>query len=229
MNKVFVVLTADLIASRRAPERPALARHLRAALRGLETRFASEWRAPLTLTRGIDELSGVLLRARCAFDIAVALNQAVWPQRFRFVVASGEIDVGGGRRDASAMDGAGFHLAADAMARARAQELPLALALPSAPEPARRMAEGLARLHDAILRGWTASQAEAAAAYRRTGTQSKAARRLGVTQQAVSQALRTARLAELLQAEEALRAWLDSLTLDAPEANPAVREKEGVR
>lgn len=220
MSRPDVILSADLVASRRAPDRLALARLLHSALRKLERRFETEWRAPLRLTRGIDELSGVLTRLQPVFDVVVDLNQAVWPQHFRFAVAVGEIDVGRGQRDASAMDGAGFHLASDAMARARAEELPLALALPGVPEATCRMAENLARLHSAIQRGWTPSQSAAVSAYRATGSQRGAARRLRITQQAVSAALRAAQFREMGRAEDALRAWLGSISLASASSGP---------
>ncbi|MBP7149453.1 MAG: hypothetical protein KBD01_18145 [Acidobacteria bacterium] len=201
-------LVGDLQASRLASDRRRLGARIEKVLRALGRTFAEDWLAPLVTTRGLDEVSGLLRRPDHAFDVAVALNLELWPRRFRVALAHGAIDVAPGSGDASAMDGPAFHAAADALERARRDDLALAVALPGLAPEAAALVEALARMHHAVVSGWSPRMAAVVAAYRRHGTQAKVADALGITQQAVSKALRSARWPELVAAESALRAWL---------------------
>ena len=176
------VVVGDLVASRRVPDRKGLGRQIDRTLRGLAKAYPGEgvWLAPPMTTRGIDEISGVMRGPRRGFDVAVALNVAIWPQRFRVALAAGTIDVGLDTGDASEMDGQAFHRAAAALQHARDHEIGFAVALPGQPTEVCRLVEALAGLHEAIVAGWTPRSAQVVVAYRRHGNQSAAARQLGV-------------------------------------------------
>ncbi len=77
------VLVRDMIRSRAVAERRSIARRVEAQIREINRRWREEWVAPLTTTRGLHEISGVLPTARPAFDIVVSLNEALHPGRFR--------------------------------------------------------------------------------------------------------------------------------------------------
>ncbi len=213
-SQTFFVLVADLVASRRALRRSDLAVRLETCLRQLAS--SVDWRAPLMSTRGLDELSGVLHCPQAAFDVMHAVNLVVWPQRFRFALAAGTLDVGLASTVAADMDGPAFHRAADTLARVRRERLAVGFDLPGIGAAQMRMAEALAGLHQAIVEHWTTAIAATVAAYEQpcgkvdaqAATQAQAARRLGISQQAVSAALRRARVAELVVARDALRQWL---------------------
>lgn len=203
------VLIADLVASRRAPGRRSLGKRLEEVLAACAREFA--WQAPLMSTRGLDELSGVLAAPRSAFDVCARLNEALWPQRFRFALARGAIDVAPDSAVAADMDGPAFHSAADALARARTADLPLALALPGSDPAVCALVEALGLLHGALAAQWTPGSARAMLALRQASTQRVAAQALGITQQAISRALRRARQRELDEARTAVRGWLATL------------------
>jgi hypothetical protein len=208
MLDLFTAVTGDMVRSRKAPQRPALAKRLDAALRELGRYFAEDWIAPLKVTRGIDELSGVLRSTERAFDVAARLNRLVWPQRFRFGVAQGEIDIGLETKDAGAMDGPAFHEAAKELDRAHKEGLPLAVNLVGWTPGEIRVLEALARTHSVIVGRWSRAQWIAVCETETVGTQSRAASRLQITQQAVSEALKSASWKEVAVAEEAARRWL---------------------
>ena len=73
------------------------------------TKSVAEIYAPLTLTRGIDELSGVLRRTDAAYRICRGLNEAVAPQSVRFAIVRSDIDVAVNSKNAAQMDGKAFH------------------------------------------------------------------------------------------------------------------------
>jgi hypothetical protein len=204
-----------MIQSRAVRERRSVARRVEAQLRQVNRRWRDAWAAPLTTTRGMDEISGVLRDPRPAFDIVVFLNAALHPARFRCALASGAIDVAPDSGDAAAMDGPAFHRAADALAHARRRGFPFAAAIEGQPPEVRGLVEATAGLHDAISASWTSREAEAVQVYRLVGTQAAVARKLRITQQAVSDALSRARFPDLSVAEDAIRAWLEQLSVAA--------------
>lgn len=205
---------ADLVGSRRAPERPALAQRVERAILRISQELSQEWRAPLTTTRGLDEVSGLLRRPDRSFDAARMLNEEVWPLRFRVAVSYGVVDIRESSANAGDMDGPAFHAAADALLRAKEHGLVFALSIPGDKAAGCELAEELARLHATLMEGWTSARARLVASYRRHGRQADVAKELGVTQQAVSSALRKAHLHELVAAEDALRRWLSEGPVD---------------
>ena len=207
------VLIGDLVESRRIVDRPAFERLIDHELESLHERYAEEfrWMAPLKRVLGIDEIAGVLRNPWRVFDIAVGINLAIWPQRFRFALATGAIDIGLDQHDVAKMDGPAFHQAADALQRARDNGLGFVLAIPERSVQACRLAEALADLHHLIVANWTRREAQAVRAFRSFGTQAIAAKHLDISQQAVSDALRRARAHHLDMAEDAVRQWFGGL------------------
>ncbi|MAE68916.1 MAG: hypothetical protein CME06_00445 [Gemmatimonadetes bacterium] len=204
------VLLADLVTSRDVEDRAALRDRLERALVELAGDGAA-WYAPLVPVKGIDELSGVLAQPSCAFDLALRINLAVWPHRFRFALGQGSIDVAYETRRAPAMDGTAFHRGADGLARARSEGLPFVLVAPAVSSASRGSIEALLAFHDHFMRRWTPRAVNAVRAYRRHGSQRGAAGELGVSQQAVSDALRRAHHTLLVRAESAVRDHLAAL------------------
>lgn len=201
-------LVADLEGSRSVEGRPGLAERIERALDDLTRTWASEWLAPPVTTRGMDEISGLLSRPDHAFDIAVRLNEHIWPLRFRLALADGDIDVAADSTDASAMDGPAFHRAADALERARRTGLPMTVELTTLDIIDQALFESTAELIGAITSRWKPSRHAAVHAMRRSATQREAAAHLGVTPQSISAALEAAEYGPLCRAEAALRGLL---------------------
>ena len=203
-------------------DRAGFARRLEATLRHLKTRFAKSWLAPPVTARGIDELSAAMRRPDAVFDFLVAMNLAVWPQRFRMGLGIGTLDVGLASGDAADLDGPAFHNAAEAVRRAGRDGIPFAAHGDGLIARDVGVVEAAALLHGRVLQGWHDATHAAVVAYRETGTQVKAAARLKLTQQAVSQALDRAQHDDLTLTEHAVRLWLVGLGTEA-------RTKEATR
>lgn len=203
-----IALVADLVSSRTAPNRAVLAERIEATLAQLASAAPGAWVAPPRTTRGLDEVSGVLASAGPAFDLALALNEAVWPATFRVAVADGEIDVRAHSGDAGAMDGPAFHRAADALARAESEGIDFALDLSRLAAADRDLVEATAALHASLRSTWKPSRHRAVVARRQYGTQRAAAGALGVTPQTISAALQAAHYESLRRSELAIRGVL---------------------
>ena len=207
-ERCWIAVIADLQGSRRIEEPKQFAKRLALALRVIGERFEDEWRAPLMMTGGLDRLSGVLKHPQHGFDVAVDLNLRVWPERYRIAVAAGPLHVGMNTRRAAAMHGPAFHHAAVALDRGRTNDLPFAIDLGAELRAECELAESMARLHGVIMEGWTKARARAATLYRELGRQQEVAARLGISQQAVSEALAGAHHGRLKAAEKAMRTWM---------------------
>jgi len=184
---------------------------IESTLTELNDRFRDDWHAPLVTTRGLDELSGVLRRPRHAFDVMVRVNETIWPNRFRFAMASGTIDVAEHGGDAAAMDGPAFHHAADALRRAADQNIPLALNMVEIAETHGAVAESLAGLYGLIVSRITPARHRVLTAYRKLRSQRAVGHKLGISQQSVSEAMGKVHAREFFAAEAALGAWLADL------------------
>lgn len=212
---MYMAMLGDLVGSRRVKDRAAFNSLLQTVLSGVASEYADQWLAPLTPTKGLDEISGVLVGAERAFDIIVAINEVIWPQHFRFALATGGIDIAVDSGNAALMDGEVFHHAATALARAREQRLPLGLHFTDVDNRITALIEQLASLRHCIVADWTKAQAGTVRLYRTGVNQAQVAAQLGVTQQTVNGHLRKARWREVTAAERAIRLYFASLPMRA--------------
>ena len=211
IRSVAYALSGDLIHSRAVEDRSVAHQLIARALADSNRHFAAVLWAPLALTHGIDEFSGVLTSPELAADLLRRLNLRLHPLRFRLGLGCGQVEKFGSGDEAGKMDGPSFHRAADAVERARAAGLPFAIEL--APESRAgwlvRAIEAMALLDSTFREDWTPAVvdiARALAAAPQATTQADLGRRSKRSQQAVSGAFRRGRFRELARAEASLRA-----------------------
>jgi hypothetical protein len=158
---------------------------------GVSTAFSSEFAAPIKLTKGIDEMSGVLQSPKPAYQICRAINDDLYPHRFRFVVVRGHLDIGIKSGDASLMDGPAFHLASKLLGEAKQRKYIyfFDMGLSKKQESINEWLTVTANLAETIVSQRSRRQREIVALYDELGVQEEVAGRLGITQQAVSDAL----------------------------------------
>ncbi len=148
-----------------------------------------------------ETFSAVLNDSSCAFDRLVDLTERLWPLPLRAALVS----VGHHAGDA-AMQRA-RHKALETLEQAGKEGARFRVSMASREDQESRLAESSILLHAVITEGWTSTRHQAVRAYRELGRQKDVAEKLEVTQQAVSQMLRGARLRELREVENHLRAW----------------------
>ena len=205
---VYTVILGDLIGSSYLQDRQELAGRIEECLTSLN-RISKDFHAPLTLSKGMDELTGVLVRPGETFRICMLLNEEVYPLNFRFAVAEGSIDVGLKSGDARKMDGQAFHKAARIMRSLKSTDYYFGFDLAAPLDGVNSMISQLANLAAVIAAERTPRQNEIFRLYRMMGSQVKVADKLGISQQAVSDALRSARWNDLLRTEQIITEVLD--------------------
>jgi len=201
-TRILTVIVGDLVHSRDIPGRQQLSRKIPLLIENVTKKYRKEFYAPLIQVRGIDELSGVLKQSTMSYRICRSLNEAVYPNLFRFAVAQGVLDIAIDSRDVTKMDGPAFHTAADMIKQAKKKNLYYCFDLGHEFTQLNLLLNELPNLVHILRSSWSKHQRRVVQLYQKFGTQKAVAKQLGITQQAVSDALRQAHWKELKQAED---------------------------
>jgi hypothetical protein len=118
-NKVFTVIIGDLVRSRRLRDRVAFSRKISSSIAKTNDLFKNDLYAPLVITRGIDEFSGILYSPSKAYRIYQELSMHLYPGLIRIAVVTGTLDVRVRSKNARMIDGPAFHLASDLVRKAK--------------------------------------------------------------------------------------------------------------
>ena len=212
--RLYTIIVGDLVGSRRSSSRQALSQRIHLTVDHLAQEYKEELHAPLVLTKGIDEISGVLKRVTMGYRICRLLNEGIYPAQFRFAIVRGPIDIGVNSKDAARMDGAAFHMAADLIRRAKKESLFYSFRLGlHSPELDGLLTE-LANVLHTLRSEWSAHQREVVQHYEKYDNQAAVAKQLGITQQAVSDALRQANWKQVDRAEKLIDGVLERSVLN---------------
>ncbi len=200
------VLLGDVVSSARVKDRERLRARLEGMCGALSSGFAPDLVAPFSILKGVDEVGAVLASAASVYEMLLESEEALRPERMRFVLVRGHIDTAAGSGDVSRMDGPAFHSAAKAM-----EELKKSRLLFDIVGGDDRRDDLLGGLVSAVLElrgGWSEHQRKVATARASVERQADVAARLGVTQQAVSDALRRSSYWQVERLERRIRAAL---------------------
>ena len=200
-SKIFTVIVGDLVHSRNISGRQKISHKIRLVIDSISKKFQKEFYAPFVLTRGIDELSGVLKQCNMSYRICRLLNEGVYPYLFRFAIVRGTLDVDITSKDARRIDGPAFHIAADMIQQAKKENQYYCFNLGSQFQDYNLVLNGVTNFLHLMQSRWTNHQRLVVQLYKRFEKQKAVAKELGITQQAVSDALRQARWKELEQLE----------------------------
>jgi hypothetical protein len=207
-SQAFTVIVGDLIHSRDIAYREQLSHKIRSAIAYISREFREEFYAPIVLTRGIDELSGVLEKPDMSYKICRLLNDRIYPREFRFAIVRSTLDVAISSKNAAMMDGPAFHTAADLIQQAKNKNLYYRFNLFEFEEFDPWLSE-LTNLLHILRRGWSKQKHRVVQLYEEFGNQETVAKKLGITQQAVSDALQKAYWKELKRAENMVDVFLE--------------------
>lgn len=200
-TRIYTVIVGDLVGSRSISGREVVSHRIKSIIDRINEDFKKEFYAPLTLTLGMDELSGVLKRENMSYRICRLINEQVHPYLFRFAIAKGAVDVGVSSKDARKMDGPAFHTSASMIQHAKRENLYYCFNLGSRDKELDSLLNGLANILHLLRSSWTEHQRHVVELYEKLQSQKAVARKMEITQQAVSDALIQAHWKELNRAE----------------------------
>ncbi|PSP78190.1 hypothetical protein BRC81_09150 [Halobacteriales archaeon QS_1_68_20] len=205
MAEYYVVL-GDVVHSREIEDREAFQDRLAETCARFSASEREDVYGDFTILKGVDEFGGVLQSLANLYEVVTAFQDALRPHGVRIVVASGSIDVGLTTFDVEKMDGEAFHRASERLEEIEDGPLSFDLLVDDA-ATGRAIADEI----NLLLRRreeWTDRQREVIDVRQGVDTQSAAAERLGVTQQAVSNVLSGADWPLVETVEERLRKTL---------------------
>jgi len=212
----YFALIGDIVGSRHLPDRARVQQELQDTIRELNRELADGFTTPLRLTGG-DELQGLLAQPDLLVDVMVSTADALHPVELRWGLGLGGLDTPLSD-DVTILDGPCLHRARDALEAAKSTEQWLGAR--GLEEPHGRVLEALLELIRTIRSGWTDTRARYVREARGR-QQQEVATRLGVSKQAVHQALSAAHFPTVLEAEDAARdllRWVASERADTTSA-----------
>ncbi len=212
-KKLYTVLLGDLKHSRRIDDRGDFADKFSSYLQQLNSEYETEICAKLAFTKGIDEFSGVLNGPFRSYKICSGINEFIFPEQFRFIIVQGLIDVNPSSSDARIMDGPAFHKAAAKMEIAKKKGMSYIYDLGEKEQVVSTCISEIANLISLIKDSQTNKQHEIGLLLRESKFQKHIAAQLGITQQAVSIAIKASYWKELLRAENTLNQLLEEKNL----------------
>ncbi len=198
----FTVINADIVASRRMPDRE---RHegqlfLKSALIQLNETFAGDIEAPFMITKG-DEFQGVLKDFTSVHAVLNKIEQMIYPVELRFGVGYGEVYKMGSEITIE-MDGPAFHRANEALKIAKKKKYSVWFQT-NVPEFDQTI-NTIYLLIQALKRGWSDLNYKRYWRYKDLGTFQKVAAQESVSTQAVWESLFQCGALDVLKADRAL-------------------------
>lgn len=204
-KKLYCVIIGDINHSRLLTKRNDVQKSFQNTLRIVNKEFADEIQSKLILTLG-DEFQGLLRSARESYSLIQRLSELMEPVAFSFGVGIGTISTPV-KDVVTRMDGEAFHRARTALAQAKKTKRVIVF---NVEHDFLSLVNALVALME---RRWTTltPRQQEIARLMRTQTQQRVAKRLRISQQAISKARASAAINELEQAEQALREFIGSL------------------
>jgi hypothetical protein len=189
MADQYVVL-GDVAASRKITERRAFRDRLADLCDRVNEAYTESIGAAFTPLKGIDEIGGTLESVEDLYGITKTITAEVRPEVMRLAVVGERIDVRANEGEVSSMDGPAFHRADELLETMDSKGYRFEFEADD--ERFDALLSGQVNLLLARRESLTDRQREVVATYERQGTQRDVAEELGITQQAVSSALRAA-------------------------------------
>jgi len=187
---IFTVIAGDLIKSSEIVDRQAVSRHIDGILEEVAVEYRRFLYAPLIMTKGMDEISGILTNPGPAQQICRRLNYALFPNCFRFAIVRNSLDVNVDSGDASKIDGPAFHLAAELIEGLKKENLFYAFRLNAEQPFLDDLLGSMANLVTLIANKRSRRQDTILREYMKLERQKDVASKLRISQQAVSDSLK---------------------------------------
>jgi hypothetical protein len=208
MRKQFCIILGDVISSRRIKDKEAFQNKLQETFNKINTVYADYIYSEFKILKGIDEIEGVLFDLSKSYDIISMILEKLYPDLMRFVLVFDYIDTAIESRDVAKMDGPAFHKASDIMGELKKSKLIFGISIED--KTIENLISGEINLILLFKKNWSAKQHQIIKEYKETGSQHEVAKRLGITQQAISKALNRSLWEEIKHIEEGLNYALEN-------------------
>lgn len=203
-KKIYTVILGDLIDSRKVEDPSGFMKIAEKTYEHINRKYREEFFAPLTISHGIDEVIAVLKKPACAYMICSEINTLFSPRKMRFAIVRNNVIANDNIIDPHFMTGTAFHIASEKLRTARKKCLPYCFMINKDSEEINQLLDHTAELIDIIESGRSHRQNEIINAYTQNNNQNDVADRFSISQQAVSEILKTSKLVNCRNAKDAI-------------------------
>jgi hypothetical protein len=189
MNKKVFTMIGDVVASRHIKDTTSFQKSLHKTCEEVNERFKKDLIAKFTISKGIDEIEGVLSSISNIYRIIKSFLQGFYPERMRFVLVYDHINEHLSDDEASKLDGPAFHKAVKIMREMQNSKTNLLFSISTGNLLIDKAVNGNINSTLLVINSWTKRQFQIVKDYETTMSQSEIARKLSISQQAVSRIL----------------------------------------
>jgi hypothetical protein len=201
MLKSGVVIRGDMIKSRKNKEKTAFWNKLDSVIADINDEFHEELVFKFEIFKG-DELTGICLNIKEAYEIAAKIFEYISPLKIRLVISEGEIDQERKTERLQELDGEVFWKASEEMKLLKQSKRFISFRLVN--EEISSLVSKMADLITELKYEWTETEKKIIKLYEEHNNQLIVAEKLDVTQQSISDGLRRAKYKIIREAEKAL-------------------------
>jgi len=209
MKEDYYLLLGDIINSRDIRDREGFQDELIELFYETNKEFKDDIYADFKILKGIDEFGGVLKKPSKIYKIIKKLHENILPNKVRFVLAKGSIDVALKKKDVEYMDGPVFHRANELMEDLKKSKFYFELQVSD--ELMDSAIFGQINALMLIKNDWTKKQLSVIKKYKKLGSQNKVANEMGVTPQAISKNLNRSNYKKINKIEKKLNLQFERL------------------
>jgi hypothetical protein len=203
-RKYFVLLT-DVVRSREIPDRKKFDQKITMALKEVVARFGEMFVLPIKQWKGVDETAAVIKDPGDIYQMVKCIREIIFPQKMRFVLVKGEVNMKKEVTDITLLDGEAFHIASLMMSRLKTEET--IFKCNSQNEPEDLALDNQVNLVDLVQDKWTEKQMSIYSLYYKTNNQQEVAKKYKITQQSVSKALNAINAPVIMEVEKNIIKW----------------------
>jgi len=189
MGRKYVVIVGDVVKSRKIRDRLDYWEKLKIVADEINRNYRDVFYAPIVILKG-DEISAVLKDPSSTYTIIREFQESFLPYNMRFVAVYGFIDVALETKNASLMDGPAFWKANKYLEEIKKKKKYVVINMGN--ETIDALITAVANLVAYIKNTWTSRELEIIRLYEKCRNQKKVAEKYGISQQAVSDALKRA-------------------------------------
>lgn len=222
-KRLYLVIIADMIGSKKIHDRSGVQRHLETILDKINITYQDAIASQFILTLG-DEFQGVLCDGSVAMGLIHTIQREMHPVRFRFGIGIGTISIALQKGTSLGSDGMAFHLARERIVDVKALESKKAEAKTNmligieSQENTAALLNSLFKLSSALQDNWTGRQRETIATLEEhRGTQVQIAKRLGIVQSSVQKSLASSQFYAYREASDTISHALEVIMQNNPE------------
>lgn len=202
MEKKLYVLLGDVISSRKIKNREDFQEKLINAYDKLNIKYTEDIYADFKIIKGLDEIGAALNSISNIYEMITEIQNQIYPNSMRFVLVLDTIDTGLEEKDITKMDGPAFHKASSLMTSLKESKSFFCMSVED--KQIEKLIINVINVTLSYRERWNQKQRQVIKEYEITKNQKKVAKKYNISQQAVSNRLKTANWKAIKELEKSL-------------------------